>query len=266
MYYPFSASCASQFQCTESGWGVLQLAVLATVGYRDEAAARVALLPDESFTNAAGNGHSRTNSLWYIATRPQIQSPIPMVQSDLRGADEKRPAPVFELIDCHTPATCTEEILDRMAGTFSCRDRMAWLIQEQRTSQWDACSLVAGIEYPESCGPCDPSNEVHNDHNETAQVSQETTDIVEAECPSCTEDECYSQLNRCPLFDNTVRVRRFSLVESFQRFSRSHLCIYMSTVCLHKRTKCIWLQLETMGRRIGMRSLLRNDLMSEPQG
>lgn len=63
MYSPFSDSCASNFQCTDSGWVILQLAVLATVGYADEAAKRVGQLPDDAFENAGGNGHSRTNTL-----------------------------------------------------------------------------------------------------------------------------------------------------------------------------------------------------------
>ena len=28
-------------------------------------------LPDSVFEEAGGNGHTRTNSLWYIATRPE---------------------------------------------------------------------------------------------------------------------------------------------------------------------------------------------------
>jgi hypothetical protein len=63
IYYPFSDSCASDFQCTDAGWVILQLAVLATVGYPDEAAKRAGMLPDDAFTNAGGNGHSRSNTL-----------------------------------------------------------------------------------------------------------------------------------------------------------------------------------------------------------
>jgi len=200
MYYPFSTSCAAEFQCTESGWGVLQLAVLATVGYADEAAKRVGLMPDESFTNAGGNGHSRTNTLWYIATRPDVEEPVPLVESDVRGADEKRPAPVYKLTDCHTPMTCTDAVLDLVAGDFTCRERINWLIKGEKNSQWDACSSM-GAEFPQICGLCDPSNE--SETNQAPLPTQNTTDIAESQCPPCTDDECHSQLNRCPLFDNT---------------------------------------------------------------
>mmetsp|Transcript_5190 Transcript_5190/g.12379 ORF Transcript_5190/g.12379 Transcript_5190/m.12379 type:complete len:318 (+) Transcript_5190:1141-2094(+) len=203
MYYPFSESCAAEFQCIESGWGVLQLAVLATVGYREEAAIRVKSLPEESFTNAAGNGHSRTNTLWYIATRPTIDEPIELVETDVRGAGEKRPAPVFKLTDCHTPATCTDAVLDQKAGSFTCRERITYLIEIQRKSQWEACSLVAGVEYTESCGLCDPSNEAENTEEDASEPSNEGSSTANLQCPPCTDAECYSQLNRCPLFDET---------------------------------------------------------------
>jgi endo-1,3(4)-beta-glucanase len=201
MYYPFSESCAEHFQCIESGWGVLQLAVLATVGYPEEAARRVPLLPKESFINAAGNGHSRSNTLWYIATRPVIDTPVPLVESDIRGVDEKRPAPVFKLTDCHAPTTCTDAILDHKADGFTCRERINWLIEEKGKSQWEACAFVAGVEYTQSCGLCDPSNEAENARNKRS--SDKNTFFARSRCPPCTEDECYSQFNRCPLFENT---------------------------------------------------------------
>ncbi|OEU09251.1 hypothetical protein FRACYDRAFT_195647, partial [Fragilariopsis cylindrus CCMP1102] len=69
IYKPLTYACATDFQCTESGWSILQLAVLATVGYAAEAAMNVKELPNESFENAGGNGQSRSNTIWYISTR-----------------------------------------------------------------------------------------------------------------------------------------------------------------------------------------------------
>jgi hypothetical protein len=202
MYYPFSKSCAENFDCTESGWVALQLAILATVGYADEAAKRVSELPDGSFTNAGGNGHSKSNTIWYIATRPLVEDPVPMDKSDLRGSEEHKPAPVFVLKDCYMPETCTDEVLDRKAGEYTCRERISWVIDAVGKSQWEACFTVSVIDYPESCGLCDPSlsTEKEQDVDEYTDDGVDEDEIMRL-CPPCTEEECDSELNYCPSFD-----------------------------------------------------------------
>lgn len=207
MYYPFTESCSDHFECTESGWMILQLAVLATVGHIDEAAKRVAELPDESFNNAGGNGHSRSNTIWYIATRPRVEDPIPISSSDLRGNGEDRPAPTFELTDCHVPETCTDEALDHKAGSHSCRERINWLISFAKDkSQWEACAAVS-TEYPGQCGPCNPEQSllVKDEKSETkdnldAEIESNKTAM---KCPACSEVQCNSELNRCPMLERT---------------------------------------------------------------
>jgi hypothetical protein len=57
--------------CVQSGWAVLVYCSQAAVGHWRAAWAGVAALPEEAFLDAGGNGHSLTNSLWYIATRPE---------------------------------------------------------------------------------------------------------------------------------------------------------------------------------------------------
>jgi endo-1,3(4)-beta-glucanase len=142
IYEPFTKSCAADFRCTTSGWRVLQLATFATIGYKEEAAMRVAELPDDSFENAGGNGHSRTNTIWYIATRPDVQNPIPMLHYDLRGQEEVQPTPEYELKDCYLPKTCTSAVLGRMAGEFTCAERIQYLIKEEDQTQWDGKHLL----------------------------------------------------------------------------------------------------------------------------
>ena len=218
MYYPFSQACASDFRCTESGWVILQLAILATVGYAEEAATRLKEVPPEAFVNAGGNGHSKSNTLWYIATRPSVSEPIPMDKSDIRGHEELRPAPVFELVDCHTPATCTEDILDNLAGKHTCRERINWLIYSEGYSQWEACSRVGGMEFVAACGPCAPglNPRFHpdtwdktGDKKKKPQKRDSPKDGVHVDpsqtsaglqCPPCSKEECSSDLNRCPLY------------------------------------------------------------------
>lgn len=206
MYYPFSKACAANFDCTESGWVSLQLAILATVGYPDEAAKRVGALPDDSFENAGGNGHSKSNTIWYIATRPVVEDPVPIDESDARGSDEKKPAPVFVLKDCYTPKTCTDEVLDRKAGEYSCRERISWVINAMGKSQWQACFTVSAVDYPNVCGPCDPSLTAEKDQSSIVDEYNDSNEIENdsmQQCPPCTEEECNSDLNYCPVFDRT---------------------------------------------------------------
>jgi len=196
IYEPLTNSCANDFQCTESGWSILQLTTLATVGYAPEAARKVKELPDEAFENAGGNGHSRSNTLWYIATRPSIEHPIPMAKYDKRGEGEVKPKVLYELKDCYRPDTCTKKVLDRKVGTYTCRERISWIIESQNSTQWEACFMVGGLEFPDICGPCDPDVGV--------TVSKEEKESAEDQyCPACTQDECDSDLNRCPVYDRT---------------------------------------------------------------
>ncbi len=194
IYEPFTNSCANNFDCTESGWSILQLAVLATVGYASEASLKMKELPDEAFENAGGNGHSRSNTLWYIATRPEIKNPIPIIRYDVRGKEEVRPKPVYKLKDCYQPDTCTNEVLDQYAGSYTCRARIKWMIDSLGLTQWQACRRVAGNEFPMECGDCNPSTIYRKQEQTTADIST---------CPPCTEDECNSDLNRCPVYERT---------------------------------------------------------------
>ena len=71
-------------------------------------------------------------------------------------------APQEQLSDCGCPATCTSSILDLLAkdsaGTFTCRERMQWVMSNLEYSQVEACSFVSD-EFPTICGAgCDPSN------------------------------------------------------------------------------------------------------------
>jgi hypothetical protein len=195
MYYPFSKSCSQDFKCTRSGWVILQLAILATVGHIDVAAGRVEALPNEAYENAGGNGQSKSNTLWYISTRPSVANPIALDDSDLRGSDEKRPAPVFKLTDCHVPEECTDEVLDSQAGGYTCRERITYLIDSMGKSQWEACADVGGLEFPQTCGPCNPNLSYE------AQPSTDEESFDTESCPPCSEKECRSELNRCPVFE-----------------------------------------------------------------
>jgi endo-1,3(4)-beta-glucanase len=151
IYKPLSQICSSDPGCYESGWSILQLATLATVGYAAEAAEKVVKLKNDVFEDAGGNGHSRSNTIWYVATRPTVEDPIPM-ESSVTPSREG-------LKDCYQPDTCTNEVLNRPAEGPPCKDRITWLMRERKISEWDACWQVAGVEYPDICGPCSPGSE-----------------------------------------------------------------------------------------------------------
>lgn len=53
--------------------------------------------------------------------------------------------------------SCTQEVLDRVANGHSCGSRIDWVIANRGFSEFDACALVGGDEFPSICGGCDPN-------------------------------------------------------------------------------------------------------------
>jgi hypothetical protein len=60
--------------CVEQGWSVIIYTSLATIGKWEDAWTGVKKLNSTVYEAAGGNGHSLTNTLWYIATRPEVQT------------------------------------------------------------------------------------------------------------------------------------------------------------------------------------------------
>jgi hypothetical protein len=56
--------------CETEGWSVLVYAAHATLGNWRKAWKGVMELSDSAYAGAGGNGHSKSNTLWWIATRP----------------------------------------------------------------------------------------------------------------------------------------------------------------------------------------------------
>ena len=71
IYAPLTTSCAADSGCTAEGWSVVQLAILATIGNVDMAMENAMLIPASAFNFPGRNGHSMTNTLHYMATRPR---------------------------------------------------------------------------------------------------------------------------------------------------------------------------------------------------
>ena len=75
------------------------------------------------------------------------------------------------------------------------------MIEALKKSQWQACFTVSVIDFPDVCGPCDPSS--NEDTSENLKEEQEVTDDDSSQCPPCTLEECDSDLNHCPVFERT---------------------------------------------------------------
>jgi hypothetical protein len=56
--------------CMKEGWAVLIYTSMAVVGQWREAWEAVSQIDRSVYDSAGANGHSLTNTLWYIATRP----------------------------------------------------------------------------------------------------------------------------------------------------------------------------------------------------
>lgn len=199
MYRIFASTCSSDPECTNDGWSVIQLALLSVVGHQQESSDMAMELPAEVFESSGGNGHSLTNTLWYISTRPTVDIPLPLSKADISAASSARKnvnstaAKATQVTDCGKPGICTDYILDTIAGEYSCRQRMDWLVQQMGQTETEACSQIAGDENPFECGVCDPF----------ADESNTTSYSGTPKCSQCTHEQCQSDLNRCPVFDAT---------------------------------------------------------------
>jgi len=190
MYNTFALSCDNDNSCAAAGWSILQLAILATVGHQHLASEGVQVLPAEVFEGPGGDGHSLTNSLWYIATRPLVVEPLPLNATSTNGKAKSETSENI-LTDCYQPSTCTDLVLDTIVDLYSCRQRIQYVMRQFKRSQKDACYQVAAEEFPDECGACNPIAIALDHHADTTK------------CPPCTEKECRSDLNRCPLYRRT---------------------------------------------------------------
>jgi endo-1,3(4)-beta-glucanase len=70
LYPQYQKACedAGDF-CVENGWSILQAGLLATAGDPEGALQQALEVPDFVFETQGGMGNSRTNTIWYIATR-----------------------------------------------------------------------------------------------------------------------------------------------------------------------------------------------------
>ncbi len=199
VYFPFSESCESDLTCTDQGWSILQFSVLAAVGHRSLAAKRAIDLPREVFDSAGGNGHSLTNTLWYISTRPDTE-PLRLEHTKSVSKDKVEKPEEHEhnilpsKISCECKDTCTDEMQGRDAGGYTCYERIKWLMSAFGKSEVAACRQVGGKEYIKECGSCDPDRCAPA----TKPKSKTEHETDDQQCPPCTSSICRGDINRCP--------------------------------------------------------------------
>ena len=162
-YPPLAASCDQR--CVSGGWSVQIFAILATIGHPQKAIQQTLDLSPSVYDGPGGNGHSKSNTLWYIATRPAVEDPLP--EEDLGLVN------ILELT-CSQPSTCTREYLSRAAGDYSCRARIEWLMNAQDMSETAACAQIAGRDFPAECGLCFPNGPIDDVVNVPADGDEST--------------------------------------------------------------------------------------------
>jgi endoglucanase Acf2 len=75
LYPQYKKACrdAGDF-CIENGWSILQAGLLATAGDRIGALEQALQVPDFVFETDGGMGNSRTNTIWFVATRKNLST------------------------------------------------------------------------------------------------------------------------------------------------------------------------------------------------
>ena len=180
-FHPYASTCDSR--CIAEGWSVQLLALLATLGHKDKATDLAQGLGTSSFEMAGGSGHSLSNTLWYIATRPEDVETFPLAQTYDWEAGPLN-------VTCSQPDTCTADVLDTMAGEASCRSRIEYLVNTMGKSEYDACYQIGVTEYPDVCGRCNPGENVNGaSSGATVEGTSSPTTTLTCNKPStCTAE------------------------------------------------------------------------------
>jgi len=100
LYSSFSSSCNADPVCSSQGWSILLYGILATIGKPEVAMEQVLKLPDEVFRTPGGNGHSLSNTLWYVSTRKEYNFTEEILPTNEREKNEYRPDKVCPLSVC----------------------------------------------------------------------------------------------------------------------------------------------------------------------
>jgi Glycosyl hydrolase family 81 C-terminal domain len=156
IYTRLASSCDNT--CVSEGWSIQIFALLATLGHIDDAVSKTNELSPSVYVGPGGNGHSKSNTIWYIATRPAVANPATLLE-----------LPDVEILEvtCGQPTLCTSEVLDSLAGDHTCRSRIEWVMNVEGMSETASCSQVSG-EWT-VCQACNPLGDVVTDVNDEVE-------------------------------------------------------------------------------------------------
>jgi len=130
---------------------------------------KVLQLPQNVFLSAGGSGHSLTNTLWFISTRPDAS-----FQTTLSPTSTPKEE---KFTNCACPSSCTSLVQNADADGATCKERITWLIHYESMNEKDACHQV-GLEFPNQCAACDPIK---------CKSKQERSQLT-CGCKTCNED------------------------------------------------------------------------------
>lgn len=74
-------------------------------------------------------------------------------------------------VTCGCADSCTSDILNMLAGDYTCGDRIRYLVNSVGNTETDACKKVAGVEFPCVCGKCDPDKCINGPSPVTVTVA-----------------------------------------------------------------------------------------------
>ena len=101
-------------------------------------------------------------------------------------------------------STCDDSVWNTFAGEYKCGSRISYLQNSLGFSERDACSRVAGTEFPPECGGCDPGRcdqPSYNNNNNDVSLGQKCGGAVDSS--SNSETVCQRDLWN-PTGDSTM--------------------------------------------------------------
>jgi hypothetical protein len=190
MYTAFASSCEDNQGCKDTGWKILLLGMLATVGHQDLAVQGALDLRDDVFEDPGGNGHSLSNTLWYIATRPKVDEPVLLGDNHTQQHQGNHGDEPLDKGEC---LPCSQDVCDSPLNRCP-RYEMTFICIKGSSrggcsgSPWD----VSEGQYCSSC--CELT-----DCPELTPVEKQVENIDDdSNCPQCSQKECLSKINLCP--------------------------------------------------------------------
>mmetsp|Transcript_49092 Transcript_49092/g.90933 ORF Transcript_49092/g.90933 Transcript_49092/m.90933 type:complete len:579 (-) Transcript_49092:225-1961(-) len=110
--------------------------------------------------------------------------------------------------DCGCPTTCTQEVLESFGGQYKCGARIEYLVSTGM-GRSDACSLVAGVEFPAECGGCDPQScpKEPAPGPSTCGCESCTADVLGT--IACDQNGCFSCGNRLDWLMNNMQLSEY---------------------------------------------------------